>query len=142
MGRILAEWLARHRPSSQFVGTGARTRRLAIFLVTQCPGHEHRVNGACGVASRAFASLDMVWPRPEGWQLLRRTGEDEGTAISPGRTALRRAMNVPLIPVTKGLSRSRADTPNRRSGHMEAETAQIPKLIARASWRPARWSRL
>jgi len=37
----------------------------------------------------------------------------------------------PLTPVTSGLSRSLADSLHRRSGHLEARTAQIPKLIVR-----------
>jgi len=35
----------------------------------------------------------------------------------------------PLAPVTKGLSRTFRASPSRRSSHMTARTAQIPKLI-------------
>ena len=37
--------------------------------------------------------------------------------IGAGRTAVRRAISGPLTPVKKGLSRSLADSPSRRSGH-------------------------
>jgi hypothetical protein len=57
-------------------------------------------------------------PRPEGWQLSRKTGEEQGTAMSAGRIAVRRAISGPLTPVTSGLSRSLADTPYCRSGHV------------------------
>jgi hypothetical protein len=43
----------------------------------------------------------------------------------------RRAISGPLTPVTSGLSRSLADTSQRRSGRTTARIAQIPKLIAR-----------
>jgi len=36
---------------------------------------------------------------------------------------------APLTPVTRALSRSLADTSHHRSSRLEAETAQIPKLI-------------
>jgi hypothetical protein len=39
-------------------------------------------------------------------------------AISAGRIAIRRAISGPLTPVKRGLSRSLADTPPRRSGHV------------------------
>ena len=42
-----------------------------------------------------------------------------------------RAINVPLSPVTNGLSRRLADTPHRRSASIEAGTAQLPKLTVR-----------
>ena len=64
------------------------------------------------VASRALT----LRPRPEGRQLSRRTGKDQAAAINAGRTTTRRAISVPLTPVTRGLSRSLADTPARRSG--------------------------
>jgi hypothetical protein len=51
--------------------------------------------------------------------------------ISAGRTRVRRAISVPLTPVMRGLSRSLADNLHRRSGHVQAETAQIPKLTVR-----------
>jgi hypothetical protein len=57
-------------------------------------------------------------PRPEGRQLSRRTGEDQDAAINADRTAVRRAISGPLTPVTRGLSRSLADTLPRRSGHV------------------------
>jgi hypothetical protein len=80
-----------------------------------CLGHDRRVKAEPhAVASRALTQR----PRPEGRQLSRRTGEDQGTAISPGRTAVRRAISGPLNPVTKGLSRSLADSLNRRSGRV------------------------
>jgi hypothetical protein len=66
------------------------------------------------VASRALTQR----PRPEGRQLSRRTGEEQGTAISTGRTTVRRAISRPLTAVTSGLSRSTADTPSRRLGHV------------------------
>jgi hypothetical protein len=39
-----------------------------------------------------------------------------GRAISAGRIAVRRAISVPLTPLTRSLSRSLTDTPPRRSG--------------------------
>src|SRR5882757_4965585 len=65
-------------------------------------------------------------------------GEDQGPAIRTGRIAVRRAISVPLTPVTSGLSRSLADTPPRRSGHVTgpdgtASQADSPKLSAQ-SW--------
>ena len=61
--------------------------------------------------------------------------------MSVGRTTVHRAISVPLTPVTKGLSRSLADTPNRRSGHVEAGTAQIPELKDQCEfcWLAAHW---
>ena len=80
-----------------------------------CLGRVRRVKAKPhAVASRALTRR----PRPEGWQLSRRTGEDRGAAISAGWTAARRAISGPLTPVTRGLSRSSADTPPRRSGHV------------------------
>ena len=52
-----------------------------------------------------------------GSAAIEEDGEDQGTAISAGRTTVRRAISGPLTPVTSGLSRSLADTPRRRSGH-------------------------
>jgi hypothetical protein len=43
------------------------------------------------------------------------------------------AISVPLTSVTKGLSRLLADRPPRRSGHVTARMAQIPKLIVKTS---------
>jgi hypothetical protein len=48
-----------------------------------------------------------------------------------GSGEARRAISVPLTPVTRGLSRSLADTPPRRSGPVAGRMAQIPKLIVR-----------
>jgi len=80
-----------------------------------CLGRVRRVKAKShAVASRALTRQ----PRPEGWQLSRRPGEDQSAAISAGRTMVRRAISVPLAPVTSGLSRSLADTPPRRSGHV------------------------
>jgi hypothetical protein len=66
------------------------------------------------VASRALTRR----PQPEGWQLSRSAGVDQGTVISAGRTAVRRAISGPLTPATSGLSRSLADTLLRRSDHV------------------------
>ena len=60
----------------------------------------------CAVVMRALKRR----PRPEGPQLSRRTGEEQGTAISAGRSPVRHAISVPLTPVTNGLPRSLADT--------------------------------
>ena len=54
-------------------------------------------------------------------------GEEQGhdqasSAVGP------RAISVPLTPVRKGLSRSLAATPHRRSGQTQARTVPIPKL--------------
>lgn len=56
--------------------------------------------------------------RLEGWQPSRRTGEDQDAITSVGRTTVRQAISGPLTSVTSGLSRSSADTPPRRSGHV------------------------
>jgi hypothetical protein len=77
-------------------------------------------------------------------------GEEQGTATSAGRTADRRAISGPLTPVTSGLSRSLADTPPCRSGHItspdgtdsQADSAgSIPvtrsTLKAQVRWSPA-----
>jgi hypothetical protein len=80
-----------------------------------CLGRVRRVKAKPhAVASRALTRR----PRPEGRQLSRRTGEEQGTAISAGRTPVRRAISGPLTPVTSGLSRSLADAPPRRSCHV------------------------
>jgi hypothetical protein len=47
-----------------------------------------------------------------------------------------RAINVPLAPVTNGLSRRLADTQLRRSPSTEARIGQIPKLTVRHSFAP------
>ena len=56
-------------------------------------------------------------------------GNRQGTKISAGQVKDRRAISGPLAPVTKGLSRTFRGSPSRRSSHMTARTAQIPKLI-------------
>ncbi len=55
--------------------------------------------------------------------------DDEAQGAGDARR--RRAISVPLTPVTRGLSRSLADTPHRRSGRSTDRIAQIPKLIVR-----------
>ena len=95
-------------------GQSERSRRASSSL-HDCLGRVRRVKAKPhAVASRALTRQ----PRPEGRQLSRRTGEDQGTAIRAGRTAVRRAISGPLTPVTSGLSRSLADTPLRRSGNV------------------------
>jgi hypothetical protein len=80
-----------------------------------CLGRVRRVKAKPhAVASRALTRR----PRPEGRQLSRRTGEDQGPTFSAGRIAVRRAISGPLTPVTRGLSRSLADTSPHRSGHV------------------------
>ena len=72
-------------------------------------------------------------------------GEDQGTAISAGRTTVRRAISGPLTPVTSGLSRSLADTPPRRSGHVtspdgtdsQADSGRMPRSFHTTEWRRA-----
>jgi hypothetical protein len=87
--------------------------RRASSSLLDCLGRIRRVKAKPhAVASRALTRR----PRPEGRQLSRRTGEDQGPAIRTGRIAVRRAISVPLTPVTSGLSRSLADTSPRRSG--------------------------
>jgi hypothetical protein len=54
----------------------------------------------------------------EGWQLSREAEEDQDAAIGACGIAVRRAISGPLTPVTSGLSRSLADTPHCRSGHV------------------------
>ena len=55
---------------------------------------------------------------PVGTAAIEEDGEGQDTAFSAGRTAVRRAISGPLTPVTRGLSRSLADTLLRRSGHV------------------------
>jgi hypothetical protein len=55
---------------------------------------------------------------PGGTAAIEEDGEGQDTAFSAGRTAVRRAISGPLTPVTRGLSRSLADTLLRRSGHV------------------------
>jgi hypothetical protein len=84
-------------------------------FLRDCLGRVRRVKAKPhAVASRALTQR----PRPERSQLSRRTGEDQGTANGAGEAAVRRAISGPLTPVKSGLSRSLADTPNRRSGHV------------------------
>src|SRR6185369_9795563 len=80
-----------------------------------CLGRVRRVKAKPhAVAARALTRR----LRLEGWQPSRRTGEDQDAVTSVGRTTVRRAISVPLTSVTSGLSRSFADTPPRRSGHV------------------------
>jgi hypothetical protein len=91
-------------------GRSERSRH-AFSSLLDCLGRVRRVKAKPHpVAPRALTQR----PRPEGRQLSRRTGEDQGAAVSPDRTAVRRAISGPLTPVTSGLSRSLADTPPRR----------------------------
>lgn len=55
----------------------------------------------------------------------------DGPRFWPGAGPERRAIRVPLTPVTKGLSRSLRGSPTRRSGSIAARMAQIPKLTVR-----------
>jgi hypothetical protein len=88
-------------------------RHLLPSSLLDCLGRVGRVKAR----PHAVASRVLAWrPRTEVWQLSRRTEEDQGTAISAARAAVRRAISGPLIPVTSGLSRPLADTPPRRSG--------------------------
>jgi hypothetical protein len=103
-----------HNPST-YGSVGGSVRVGPSTPMLDCLGHDRRVKAKPhAVASRALTQR----LRPEGRQLSRRTGQDQGTAISTGRTAVRRAISGPLTPVTKGLSRSLADTPPRRSEHV------------------------
>ena len=77
-----------------------------------------------------FASLDTA-ATPDGWQLSRRTGRSRATGDRCRSSRDRRAISVPLTPVTKGLSRSPTGSPPRSSGYLTARMAQIPKLIVR-----------
>jgi hypothetical protein len=85
-----------------------------------------------GQAARGrFASLDTAAPA-RGMAAIEEDGGESGHGeISAGGTAVRRAISVPLAPVTRGLSQSLADVPHRRSGRTTARTVQIPKLIVR-----------
>ena len=108
-------------------GGGGYTHSLPSWC---CRPPRCSIVSAESVGSRLASRALTRRPRPEGWQLSRRTGEEQGTEISAGRTTVRRAISVPLTPVTKGLSRTFTDGPSRRSGGMAAQTAQIPKLTA------------
>jgi len=95
-------------------GRSESSRRASSSLL-DCLGRARRIKAKPhAVASRALTQR----PRPERRQLSRRTGEDQGAAIRTDRTAVRRAISGPLTPVTRGLSRSLADTPLRRSSHV------------------------
>jgi len=103
-----------HNPAT-YGSVGGSGRVVPSFSLLDCLGRVRRVKAKPhAVASRALTRR----PRPEGRQLSRRTGKDQAAAISAGRTTIRRAISVPLTPVTSGLSRSLADTPPRRSGHV------------------------
>ncbi len=130
------------RPPWRARATHARATsgQLRSLAGTHSPAAWTNIRAVLG--SGSTAELPSWWsvllaarlsqPRPKGWQLSRRrTGEDQGTLVSAGRTRVRRAISVPLTPVTRGLSRSLTDAPHRRSGHVKAETAQLPKLIVR-----------
>jgi hypothetical protein len=63
-----------------------------------------------GQAARGrFASLDTA-AAARGIAAIEEQGGNQGTAISAGSIPVRRAISVLLIPVTRGLSRSLADT--------------------------------
>ena len=98
------------RPSGPWVvsvGSAALTRRNKLDTAPDPPGWWCRPPHCLIVPAESAGS-----------QLSRRTGEDQGAAISTGQTAVRRAISVPLTPVKTCLSRSLADTPPRRSGHV------------------------
>lgn len=69
--------------------------------------------GRFAVATRALTRR----PRPERWQLSRKRGRSRALrrcrSAPPGR-----AISGPLAPVIKGVSRSLADPPRRRSGRV------------------------
>src|SRR5689334_4885348 len=99
---------------------GGRPRRLVQLE----PIRTVAIRAANAVGSTAAAELS---PDPS----KRRSRED------------RRAIGVPLTPVTRGLTRSFADILRRRSGHTPARTAQIPKLVCEFCWltaHGARWT--
>jgi hypothetical protein len=58
-------------------------------------------------------------------------GGETGHKVCAGQAHGGRAISGPLTPVTSGLSRSLAGTLHRRSGHVQARIAQIPKLTVR-----------
>ena len=88
------------------------------------------------VASRALTQR----PRPERRQLSRRTGEDQGAAIRADRNSVCRAISGPLTPVTRGLSRSLADTPPRRSGRVTGPDGTASQADSAGSTsRPVHW---
>ena len=65
-----------------------------------CPGRVRRVEAKPhAVASRALTRQ----PRAQGMAAIEEDWEDQGAAISTGETAVRRAISVPLAPVTRGL---------------------------------------
>ena len=89
-------------------------RRMSSSLL-YCLGRVRRFKAKPhAVAARALTRR----LRLEGWQPSRRTGEDQDAITSVGRTTVRQAISGPLTSVTSGLSRSSADTPPRRSGHV------------------------
>jgi hypothetical protein len=83
-----------HNPST-YGSVGGSGRVGPSTSMLDCLGHDRHVKAKPhAVASRVLTQR----PRPEGWQLSRRTGEDQGTAISAGRTAIGRAISGPLTP--------------------------------------------
>jgi len=77
-----------------------------------CLGRVRRVQ-ATPLRGR-FASLDTA-TTARGMAAIEEDGEDQGTAISAGRTTDRRAISVPLTPV-EGVSGDHPRTP-RLAGH-------------------------
>ena len=77
-----------------------------------------------------FASLDTA-ATARGMTAVEEDGEEQATVDRCRSGQDRRAISVPLTPVKTGLSRSLTDSPPRRSGHTEARTTQLPKLIVR-----------
>jgi hypothetical protein len=87
-----------------------------------CLGRSHRVKAKPhAVASRALTHR----LRPERWQLLRRTEEDQDTAVSPGRTAVRWAINAG----DEGFHGHSRTPCSAGQAMRQARTVQIPKLI-------------
>jgi hypothetical protein len=69
----------------------------------------------------------------EGVARSRQYGSRQYRETTSTRATMVRATNWPLAPATSGLSRSLADTPLRRSGHVTGPDVQIPKLIVRVA---------
>jgi hypothetical protein len=99
---------------------GPESQPLAEVSITDassslpnCLGRDRRVK-AKPLRGR-FASLDTA-ATARGMAAIKEDGGGEGHGINAGRTTVGRAISVPLTPVTKGLSRSLADTLNPRSG--------------------------
>jgi hypothetical protein len=115
-------------PAGQFPGLRVTTR-VAVWVAVHhraAPFREDRAETLVQLEpirtamTRAANAVGFTAGRRDTLRFLKcRSGED------------RRAISVPLTSVTKGLSRSLADTPNRRSGRTTARILQIPKLIVR-----------